>query len=225
MLLIEAIQIGKTISKLSSAEISPVLNLGSSTRVFREQEQPYIYENIFSPLEQRGIRVVHVDLKKADGVDIAGDIYDPKMQQQIKELQPKLLLCCNMLEHVRYPEGLARICEETVAPGGYLIVTAPRSFPYHPDPIDTMYRPAPQELASLFPSCSLVDSGIIVGDTYLDELRDKYDREQMRKFARKSMKRFFYPHRDIRSWVVRYYWFTWLWRPYKISWCILRKAD
>ena len=61
------------------------------------------------------------------------------------------LLCCNVLEHVRDPGEFARRCAMLVRPGGVIVVTVPRSYPHHADPIDTLYRPTPEEAAALFP--------------------------------------------------------------------------
>ena len=36
--------------------------------------------------------------------------------------KPKAILCCNILEHVREPERLARRCMEIVEPGGLIFV-------------------------------------------------------------------------------------------------------
>src|SRR6185437_2959646 len=61
---------------------------------------------------------------------------------------------------------------ETLIPvGGYLVLTVPNRFPYHPDPIDTMFRPDPEELKSLFPHCRLVKGAVIdcgTGWDYVD---------------------------------------------------------
>src|SRR5205085_4736707 len=40
-------------------------------------------------------------------------------------------------------------------PGGFLILTVPYRFPYHEDPIDTMFRPSVEELAQLFPGTAI----------------------------------------------------------------------
>ena len=63
----------------------------------------------------------------------------------------RALLCCNVLEHVRDPGEFARRCGTLVMSGGVLAVTVPRSYPHHSDPIDTLYRPTPEEAAALFP--------------------------------------------------------------------------
>ncbi len=81
------------LAKLSDEEISPVLNLGSSTRKFRTVEQPHIQELVFGPLERRGVRVVHSDLKAADGVEISGDIFDDADFAKLKAIGARAVIC------------------------------------------------------------------------------------------------------------------------------------
>ncbi|OBQ33891.1 MAG: hypothetical protein AN485_17485, partial [Anabaena sp. MDT14b] len=46
---------------------------------------------------------------------------------------------------------------------GYIFVTVPYKYPYHRDPIDTMFRPDIQELSSLFPDFKIVNGEILAG--------------------------------------------------------------
>src|SRR5262245_5430908 len=103
--------------------LSPVLNLGSSTRHFREVEQPHIDRVVFAPLRLRGIKVIHSDLKDEDGVDIAGDIFDPETLARIRALGPKAVICTHMLEHVEDCERLARTIVDILPAGGLFFVT------------------------------------------------------------------------------------------------------
>lgn len=162
--------IAAQLAALPVASISPFLNIGSSTAEFRERKQPHIDREIFSPLRTRGVQVVHMDLKEAPGVDIAGDLGDPDVQARLRELQPKVVLSSNLLEHVREPEVFARVMRSLLAPGGFVLVTVPRSYPYHADPIDTGFRPTPEELAALFPDTRLVTGEVVADSTYGQEL-------------------------------------------------------
>jgi hypothetical protein len=49
---------------------------------------------------------------------------------------------------------------------GYIIVTVPRRFPYHPDPIDLMFRPDVAELLTFFPGSRCVNGAIIDGGSF-----------------------------------------------------------
>ena len=71
----ESVWIGTALLNLNKNNtLSPLLNVGSSTKQFREVEQKCIHENIFAPLEKGGVVVHHLDMKKEDGVDIVGDL-------------------------------------------------------------------------------------------------------------------------------------------------------
>jgi len=63
--------------------VSPLLNLGSSTRQFREVIKPHIEMELFAPLREAGVKVIHSDSKKDEGVDIAGDILAPELMRRL----------------------------------------------------------------------------------------------------------------------------------------------
>ena len=52
------------------------LDIGSSTFEFRTKIQPFIQREIFMPLENRGIKIFHLDKKEDRGVDIVSKIED-----------------------------------------------------------------------------------------------------------------------------------------------------
>lgn len=150
---------------------SPLLNLGSSTRHFREVTQPHIERELFGPLRAAGVKVVHCDLKEDEGVDFAGDILDPEVIRRLKAGGFKCVLLSNLLEHVRDREAVAMACEEIVGPGGFILATVPSSYPFHADPIDTYYRPSPAELARTFGRSELLIGEEVEEPTYAEELK------------------------------------------------------
>lgn len=156
---------------LEQAAISPLLNLGSSTRAFREEVQPHIARDLFAPLHAAGIETVHCDLKQGEGVDVVGDILDPDVRARLRQGRFKALLLANLLEHVRDRAAVAAACEDIVGPGGLLLVSAPLSYPYHADPIDTRYRPSPEALAALFRGSHPLLLEELSGGTYREEMR------------------------------------------------------
>lgn len=157
-----------------SERLSPLLNLGSSSTQVRETIQPWIENQVFLPLRGRNVEAVHVDMRELPGVDVRADLTDPADVRRLRALRPRALLCCNLLEHVIEPERLAAHCLDLVAEGGLLFVTVPFSYPYHRDPIDTMYRPNPVELAGLFRDARLLDSIILgTGVSYRDVVRER----------------------------------------------------
>jgi hypothetical protein len=155
---------------LAQSEVSPLLNLGSSTRAFREQAKPHIERELFAPLRAAGVTVFHSDLKQGDGVDLAGDILDPAVRADLEARGFRSLLIANMLEHVRDRAAVAAACEEIVGPGGLILATVPSSFPYHADPIDTGYRPTPPELAATFTGSDPVLAEEVTGRTYKEDI-------------------------------------------------------
>ena len=165
----EAIRLRRILLELQG--ISPLLNLGSSTRYFREVIQPHIETELFAPLREAGVTVVHCDLKEDEGVDFAGDILDPGVIRRLKTGGYKCILLSNLLEHVRDREAVAMACEEIVGPGGLILATVPSSYPYHADPIDTYYRPSPAELAKTFRQSELLIGEEVEEPTYAEELK------------------------------------------------------
>ncbi len=161
MLIEEAQWLRRKLDALDPAEIFPMCNVGSSTEHFRRVEQPHIDECLFEPARLRGLEVIHVDTKAADGVDLVGDLTDPTFLRQVRALEIKSVMCCNLLEHVTDRQVVCAAIRSLVAPGGLLILTVPYRFPYHEDPIDTMFRPSVEELARLFPGTSIHAAEIV----------------------------------------------------------------
>jgi hypothetical protein len=162
---VEARWIRCALEELPADRLFPLLNVGSQDEAFRTRGQPWIDAEVFAPLRGRGGKVIHLDLAAGDGVDVAGDLLDPSVRRRLGDTRS--VLCANVLEHVPDRGRFAAALEEIVSPGGYLIVTCPRRFPYHADPIDTLFRPDPAELAGLFPSLRLQTSAV-VGSAMLD---------------------------------------------------------
>jgi hypothetical protein len=75
-----------------------------------------------------------------------------------------------LLEHVRDRAAVAAACVEIVGPGGLILATVPSSYPYHADPIDTGFRPAPDELAGLFTGSETLLAEELVGRTYRQDM-------------------------------------------------------
>jgi hypothetical protein len=67
MLLKKSLWLRDALGAIPVSDLSPLLNLGSSTAQFREKVQPYIDSEISAPLRAPGARVIHCDLKQDDG--------------------------------------------------------------------------------------------------------------------------------------------------------------
>lgn len=142
---------------------SKVANLGSSTSEFRQIIQPHIYKEIIIPLEAKGAKITHIDIKKAEGVDVEADLTAIDFSEHVNQ-SFDLVICTNMLEHV---EDISLVVDNILkisSPNAYLLLTVPRRYPLHFDPIDNGFRPRPNELSTLFlekVKCNILNSKII----------------------------------------------------------------
>lgn len=171
MLFEEAQWLGENLRRLNASEISPLCNIGSASEDYRRIEQPYIDAEIFAPLRKRNVEILHIDSKAEPGVDLIGDLNDPNFLARLTARKFNAAMCCNLLEHVLDPGAVCKMIVSILAPRGYVIVTVPRVFPYHKDPIDTMFRPAVAEIAALFPNCDLCAGEIVRASSYTHDLR------------------------------------------------------
>jgi hypothetical protein len=126
------------------------LNIGSSTKQYRESTKPYIHEQVIKPITRRG-RVTHLDAKPDSGVDICGDLSDPFFRQQLAKNKYSVILCNNVLTHVRDPRDVFEIIRQCLAEDGYVIISAPSQYPYCADPYDSKYRPSRADIETMLP--------------------------------------------------------------------------
>ena len=159
----EAKWLANIIYSLNPNSVFPMLNIGSSNKKFREQEQPWIDELLFKPARTKGYSVIHTDIKNDIGVDLVGDLCSLDFLKKLSEMNIQSVICSNLLEHINNREEISKIISSIVPKNGYLFVTVPYKYPYHCDPIDTMFRPNIQELSSLFPEFKIVNGEILPG--------------------------------------------------------------
>lgn len=172
MLRNEAAWLRAELARLSKDTLDPMLSIGSGSEFARKILQPYIEEFIFTPLESRGVRVLHHEHRPGRGIDVSGDLGDPAVIAFLTGLGVRSVLCCNVLEHLSDRAGMAKALAALVGPDGQLLITVPRRFPYHPDPIDTMYRPSVEELAREFPTLQLEQGAEVRCGALVRYLRD-----------------------------------------------------
>ena len=190
--------------------------------IFRCREQPWIDRYIFAPIKQRGQKVVHLDLRKAPGVDLVGDLTKPDFLQTISQMRFRSLICSNLLEHVPNPGEIAAAAVQAIEPGGYLLVSCPRNFPYHPDPLDTMFRPDVAELARLFPGTQLISglllpSGTLTGYLWAKALSDPP--ALIRNLFQRKTQAVKATDAGLSAWS----WLPWLYRTFYQTCLVLRK--
>lgn len=204
----------------ADAEPPVVLNLGSGSRRAREVQKPHIQELTLAPVAARGYRLVHSDRFADDGVDLQGDLFDPEFVARLALLRPALVYFCNVFEHVDAAARarLPAILDSMVPAGGLLLVTAPLSYPYHPDPIDTYYRVTPEQIAGLFPAYVSLESQAVDCGNYGEEFFANSPVKRVRRVVR-----LFFPFIAPRRWLTLAHKFLWLRKPYRISCQLMRK--
>ena len=158
---LESQWLGQRMAAIPDDQIFPLLNIGSSTLEFRTRTQPYIDANIFAPLRKRGGKIYHLDMKAAPGVDIVGDLLDPGFLKDVAQMKIRSAMISNLLEHVTNRQQICDVVMNILPPGGFLFVSGPHRYPYHADPIDTMFRPTIAEMHAHFPDTMIVDSAIL----------------------------------------------------------------
>src|SRR5262245_43592599 len=99
----EAEEIGRWIGPLPASEITPVVDLGSSGAAYRQDERPWIDQEIFAPLRKRDVRIVYLDIYDNPGVDLVADLLNDDDLKRVAEVRPGLVLIANVLEHVEDP--------------------------------------------------------------------------------------------------------------------------
>jgi hypothetical protein len=208
----EAAWLETLLGEKTAEDLSPLLNVGSSTSDFREIEQPWTERRLFAPLRARGVRIVHLDAREGNGIDIKADILSDSDLPRILSYGPKSILCCNILEHVEDPRAVARRCSEIVGPGGLIFVTVPFSYPHHRDPIDTMFRPSPEALAQLFKPATMIRGEIIdVGESYRGQIKHRP------WILFRHISRFPFPFIGFKGWKRSMRKLYWLFNNYKIT--------
>ena len=217
MLKKEAYWLGEIIYRYDSSMVFPMLNVGSSTEEFRTRTQPWIDRYVFAPAREKGLKVVHTDMKAAPGVDIVGDLFSAETATNLASMQFKSVLCSNLLEHVEDRQRISTLLESLVPPSGYIIVSCPYRYPYHPDPIDTGYRPTPEEIALLFTQSRLVSGHILDCGIYLERLI--HDPLLLIKLLARLLVPFYKPAMWWETIRVQ----TWLFRTVRVSCAVLQK--
>ena len=188
--------LGQRLASLSSDELFPMLDVGSSTEDYRTIQQPWIDQNIFAPIRKRGGKVYYLDMKEARGVDIVGDLLDREFLDRIAQMKVKSVMVSGLFLHLTNRQEVADILLKIVPPGGYIIVSGPKSFPYCPDPIDTMFRPTIEEMHKHFPGTEIVDSAIIDSGNW-----QQWDaRERGRSLARTIARLLVPVYRPLKWW-------------------------
>jgi hypothetical protein len=155
MLKSEAKKIGNLLNEivndLSSKDEIVILNLGSQVQNFIDLHQPYIYNYVFRKLENNSkIKIVNIDLQDLPGVDVIMDLTKESDYIKISQYLPDIVIISNLLEHVSSVDSVLSNLAKYFKGDYQVIVSGPRVFPYHADPIDNLFRPSKKELKNIF---------------------------------------------------------------------------
>ncbi|HEV2472221.1 MAG TPA: hypothetical protein VGS41_06120 [Chthonomonadales bacterium] len=219
MLLEEALWFETQIRKMNPLSIYPMCNVGSSTLEFRTSIQPWIDKHLFQQARARGLQVDHLDMKLAPGVDIVGDVTDPGFLEAMKSRSYRSAVCSNVLEHLTDRRPLCRALMEMVVPGGYLFVSCPYRYPYHPDPIDSLFRPSARQLAQCFPGMEVCTADHIAAGTYLQGFAGR-PLEGVRALARLCL-----PFYKPKTWRLKAQYIPWMFRSFEAACVVLRRPE
>jgi hypothetical protein len=162
MLVSEAKAIGNILSReVFNKKDLVILNIGSSTKYFRESSQPWVEKYIFRPLHFLSCQVVNVDIKLDEGVDFVADITKELDLNKLKAFNSDIIMASNLLEHVEDLRSTCANITHLLGPETLLILTGPVKFPFHPDPIDNGWRPDELEIRESFPTCVITDFRLV----------------------------------------------------------------
>ena len=219
---IEAEWIRDRILATDPRKSSPIANVGSSTHKFRTVNKPHIEKLLFAPLRAAGFEIVHIDMKPDEGVDMVGDLTDPAFLADVKARGCRSAICSNLLEHLASRAGVIEACGELVGEDGVLVVTVPFSYPYHPDPIDTLSRPDVETLARDFPDLELVAGEILSDGTVMREEFGKGTAHGL-LYLPKAIARMLRIWRPSTA-LSQLHRLTWLVRPFKVTCAVFRRG-
>lgn len=220
MLVEESIWFRERLSYLIAEHASAVVNIGSSTKLFREVIQPHLYLNIFQPLEQAGVQVIHLDRKTDVGVDIVGNLQDIDFIATLKKMKYAGIFCNNLLMHLELKERqeLIKSIDSILPSRGYLFLSTSYNYPYCPDPNDSFYRPNNLGLELLFPNYEVLESAVVNGHGSLYK-----DMTANKKYGLILTLRLVLPFYKFRSWKFLIRYLPNLFKPYSASCVVLRK--
>lgn len=190
-----------------------VVNLGSGNIKHLELTKPWVNHNIFSMLKDKKAKIIHVDSSKHPGVDIIRDLRLPNALDFTHALKkPTLFILANVLEHIpsKSRQTLLNNIYAHMKINDGLLITVPYDYPYHADPIDSMYRPNPEELKKLIPII-WHDGLVITAGSYRDEFLNRNYFERLRKLLKP-----FWPFQSIKKYLGNHR-LLYLFKPYKIT--------
>jgi hypothetical protein len=137
-----------------------LLSLGSQGEEFRNLGQPWLADMHTILEAEFGLKTLHSDIFPGPGVDLIIDVMDPNLVDILDPFSDHGIMVCNLLEHLEDHETFLYRLRGCMKPGQLLILSGPIDFPFHPDPIDNMFRPEVEEVThSLATGYNILFSG------------------------------------------------------------------
>jgi hypothetical protein len=163
-----------------------IINLGSGNVEELKKNKPWVSKNVFEIFKKQKAKILHVDAENFPGVDIVQDLSEPCSLTFCDKLKgSKLFILANVLEHIpkkAHADFLKKIYGKMKSKDG-LMITVPYDYPYHADPIDTLYRPTPEDLHKLLP-LTWLEGEIVSAGSYREEFRHMNILKKMRKLLK-----------------------------------------
>jgi hypothetical protein len=192
----------------------PLANIGCSDEKQLEF-QPWV-RDLIGHIQKKGT-LVNIDIKDSPGVDMVGDLLDPLFITQLKERKFGALLCANILTNITDKEKFAASIIDVIPPGSVLIVTVSNRYPYVADPVDTLYRPTPDQLKMLFPGTEIVSSALVESQSYIKLLWSK------KRIFLVTVVRLFMPFYKFKTWLNLVNYLPQIFKPVRSSCLVLKK--
>jgi len=168
----EASWLERLLRERAPDELSPLLMSAAARARSGKRNSPGRSGFCSRPCGARGIQLIHLDARQGEGIDIKADILSETDLPRIKALRPKAILCCNILEHVKDPDALARRCIEIVGPGGFIFVTVPFSYPITAIPSTRSSARRPRRSPCSFGRRGMLTGEIVdVGESYRGQVK------------------------------------------------------
>jgi hypothetical protein len=163
-----------------------IINLGSGNVEQLKKTKPWVSKNVFDIFKKQKAKILHVDAENFPGVDIVQDLSELNSLSFCDKLKgSKLFILANVLEHIpkkAHADFLKKIYGKMKSKDG-LMITVPYDYPYHADPIDTLYRPTPEDLHQLLP-LTWLEGEIVSAGSYRDEFRHMNTLKRIRKLLK-----------------------------------------
>jgi len=200
-------------------KIGSVINLGSGDIHKLKKDKPWVFKHVFDPLTKKSL-VIHADIDSFNGACQVCDLTKFDALDFIKSTpRPRLFILANVLEHV--PKKSVKIILSKIFKamnkGDFFLITAPYRYPYHPDPIDSMYRPGPMAITKLIP-LTWLDMKIIECGSFKEE----FSKMNLSKKIRKILKLFFI-FQSINNYLRNAHRLLYLFQSYKITMVLGKK--